>query len=275
MLYHELFKLFARRRTYIGFGAFLVLQGLILALLQHPKAKGQIGDLLEANGYAFAEHYMGLTLAIVVIAFSFTFLGGLYVALVAGDIVAKEVEEGTMRMILSRPVSRTRLLLVKLGACALYTLLLVGFLGTTALLFASAYRGGLGRLFIFLPDEDLFAAYDTAEGLSRYVRSIACLAFATLTITCLGFMFSCFRMKPAAATILTLSVFFVDAVLTNLPYFADLKPWFLSYHIGFWVRTYHDIVPWPRIVQSAVYLLGFMATFVVIGIVHFNSRDLK
>lgn len=271
----ELFKLFARKRTYIGFGAFVVLQAMILALLQHPRARESIAELLEQNGLGFDDHYMGLTLGIVVIAFSFTFLGGLYVALIAGDIVAKEVEDGTMRMILSRPIGRVRLLLIKFAACVLYTLGLVWFLGITALIFASLYRGGLGQLFIFFPDEELFAFYDTGEGLWRYLRSIACLSFATLTIAALGFMFSCFKMKPAAATILTLSVLFVDVVLMNLPYFAELRHWFVSYHIGFWVRTYHAYPPWSEIVQSVAWLTGLMSTFVIVGIAHFAGRDLK
>ena len=271
----ELVKLFARRRTYIGFGAFVALQAMILALLQHPRARRSVAQILEQNGLGFDDHYMGLTLGIVVIAFSFSFLGGLYVALVAGDIVAKEVEDGTMRMILSRPVGRVRMLLIKFAACVLYTLTLVWFLGVTALVFASLYRGGPGKLFIFFPDEELFAFYDTAEGLWRYVRSIGCLSFATLTIAAMGFMFSCFKMKPAAATILTLSVLFVDVVLMNLPYFAELRHWFMSYHIGFWVRTYHAYPPWAEITQSVAWLVGLMSTFVIVGVTHFAGRDLK
>lgn len=271
----ELTKLFARKRTYIGFGAFVALQAMILALLQHPKARKSIADLLEKNGLGFDDHYMGLTLAIAVIAFSFTFLGGLYVALIAGDIVAKEVEEGTMRMILARPIGRVRLLLLKFAACVLYTLVLVWFLGATALVFASIYRGGPGKLFIFFPEEDLFAFYDTGAGLWRYTRSVLCLSYATLSIAALGFMFSCFRMKPAAATILTLSVFFVDVVLMNLPYFSELRHWFMSYHIGFWVRTYHAYPPWSEIVESVAWLTGLMATFVIVGVSHFAGRDLK
>ncbi|MEM8738784.1 MAG: ABC transporter permease subunit [Planctomycetota bacterium] len=272
---HELYKLFARKRTYIGFAAFLLLQAAILALLQHPHAQDAVGNILVKNGLAFSEYYNGLTLAIAVIAFSFTFLGGLYVALVAGDIVAKEVEEGTMRMILARPVGRTRLLLIKLAACLVYTLVLVLFLGATALLFATLYRGSLGKLFIFIDQENLFGFYDTLPGLYRYCRSVVCLALATLTIASLGFMFSCFKMKPAAATILTLSVFFIDAVLTNLPYFRELRGLFMSYHIGFWVRTYHEFPPWPAIGRSVLILFGLSTTFVVVGITHFRLRDLK
>lgn len=272
---HELIKLFARRRTYIGYGAFLILQVAILALLQHPRAKDEVARLLARNGLGFEDHYQGLTLAIVIIAFSFTFLGGLYVSLVAGDIVAKEVEEGTIRMILARPVSRFRFLSVKLVACAFYTVTLVVFLGVSALAFASAYRGGMGKLFIFIEPERLFAFYGTRDGLIRYALSVGCLAYGTLTIAALAFMFSCFKMKPAAATILTLSVFFIDAVLTNLPYFQSLRGWFMSYHIGFWVRVYHEYPPWPAIARSALILAALMTTFTVIGVTRFRLRDFK
>ena len=212
----------------------------------------------------------------MVIAFSFyVSLGGLYVALVAGDIVAKEYEEGTLRLVLARPVSRLRLLLVKFAACVIYSVSLVLFLGVTALVFAGVYRGGLGQLFIFIPEEKLFAFYDTGEGLWRYARGVCCLAGATVTITALAFMFSCFKMKPAAATILTLSLLFIDVVLMNLPYFRSLRSWFASYHMGFWVRTFHTYPPWPAIVESVLVLIGLSITFVVIGVTHFARRDLK
>jgi ABC-2 type transport system permease protein len=272
---HELHKLVTRRRSWIGFAAFFLLQLAILALLQLPEPKKQVGALLARNALPFTDFYQGLTLAIVIIAFTFTLLGALYVALVGGDIVAKEVEEGTMRMILCRPISRTRLLAVKFVACCIYTFALVVFLGVTALLLASAYRGGLGKLFIFIRAEDLFATYDTWPGLLRYARSICCLAFGTLAITAIAFMFSCFRMKPVSATVLTLTLFLGDLVLMNLPYFRSLKHWFLSHHVGFWVRTYHDPVPWADVAVSVSIILGVVMTAFITGVARFCTRDLK
>ena len=272
---HELVKLFARRRTYIGFGAFLAVQLAILLLLEHPKAKANVGRLLTANGLDFSEHYRGLTLAVVIIVFTFVLLGALYVALVAGDIVAKEVEDGTMRMVLSRPVARLRLLAIKYAACTVYTVVLVLFLAATALLFASVYKGGLGKLFVFIPEEELFAFYDTGEGLWRYARAAACLAYATLAVSSMAFMFSCFKMKPAAATILTLSVFFVDLVLQNMPFFRSFRGWFMTYHSGFWARTFHDVPPWPSILVSITYLGTLSVTFAAVGAMRFCTRDLK
>jgi len=107
----EVKKCFARRRTYIGFGAFLVVEIAILGLLQLPSAQRAVGRVLEASGFLFEDYYSGLTLAFLMMTNTIFFLGSLYLALIAGDVVAKEVEDGTLRMILSRPISRWRLIL--------------------------------------------------------------------------------------------------------------------------------------------------------------------
>jgi len=274
-LRNELLKLFARKRTYIGFGAFLFVQVTILLLLQLPKAKRAFRHLLETNGYAFEEYYSGLTLGLLIILFTIGLLGALYLALVAGDMVAKEVEEGTMRMTLARPVSRLQVLALKAVACVLYTFVLVVFIGVTSLLAGVIYRGGLGKLFLMAPPEHVFALFDTGEGLWRYARGVFFMGLSLQVISSLGLMLSCFKMKPAAATIVTLSVLFVDFVLRNVPYFASFEQWFVTYHTACWVRTFHDIVPWWSIAQSLVYLAALNLSFWVIGAMSFCSRDFK
>jgi len=271
----ELWKMFARKRTYIGFGAFMVMQVLVLAAFQLPKAQREAAKPLEKLGYTFSEYYQGLTLAVLIIVFTFVLMGVIYVTLVAGDIVAKEVEDGTMRLVLSRPISRLRLLMVKWLACCIYTILLVLFLGVTALLMATAYRGGLGNLFVYVREENIFAVYDTWDGLWRYTRAVCFLAVVTVTFSSLAFLFSCFRMKPAAATILELSVFFVDFLLRNFPYFKDYEWYFMSYHTASWARTFRDPTPWTELAQSLLILLALNLTFFIIAALHFGQRDLK
>ena len=47
----ELWKLFARKRTYIGFGAFLALEIVILIIFQLPKVQGSWKRLIERAGF--------------------------------------------------------------------------------------------------------------------------------------------------------------------------------------------------------------------------------
>ena len=274
-LKNELWKLFARKRSHIGFGAFLAVEGLILLLMQLPKPKKAVSDLLGANGYAVGEYYSGLTLGLLMLMFTIFLIGGLYLALVSGDVVAKEVEEGTLRMTLARPVSRFRIVLVKWIACAIYSAVLMVFIAATSLLAGVLYRGGLGNLFVFSPIEQIFGVFDTGEGLWRFARAIVFLALSLQAVSTLGFMFSCFNMKPAAATILTLTVFFVDFVLRTIPYFHGIERFFLTWHTACWIRTFHDLVPWWDIAESLAYLTAFNLSLFLIGTAAFCTRDLK
>ncbi len=270
----EMLKLFARRRTYIGFGAFVLIEALVLGLLHLPKPQRGLRRLIEENGYLFADYYSGLTLAALILIFTGPLLGALYLALVAGDVVAKEVEDGTMRMMLCRPVARARLLILKYCAVAIYTFVLAAFLGSSALI-AGFLSEGPGGLFVLAPGEGVFALFQPIPGAVRYAAALPLLGLSLLTITSLGFMFSCLHMKPAAATIVTLSLFFIDVILRGIPQFESISEYFMTTRMAAWVHIFDPRIPWLRMVESYAWLLGLDATFVCIGLVAFQRRDLK
>src|SRR5215475_3964254 len=133
-LRNELWKLFGKKRTYIGFGAFLIAQNGMLLMFRFTKWQKNWERLLAGNGYLAQDYLSALTVALVMLIPQIILLMPLYTSLVGGDLVAKEAEDGTLRMILSRPISRFRLLLVKWLAGAVFCVLLVLVLGGTALL---------------------------------------------------------------------------------------------------------------------------------------------
>src|SRR4051812_30652076 len=87
-------------------------------------------NLLQINGYFAEEFLSALSVAIIMLLPQVILLMPLYAALVGGDLVAKEAEDGTLRMILSRPISRFRLLLAKWFAGVIFSVVLVTVLGT-------------------------------------------------------------------------------------------------------------------------------------------------
>ena len=206
-LWHELVKLFARPRTYIGFGAFLFMEGMVITGLNFPKPRAAFRHMIERAGFSFDHYFSGLTLGLQMVMWTVFLLGGLYLSLVAGDVVSKEVEEGTMRLMLCRPVARWKIVLQKYVACVVYTAVLTLFIGATALVAGVLYRG-VGGLFAFSLSPHLFAIYETGPGLLRYLSAIPLLSLALMTFASIGFFFSCLKMKPAAATITTLSLLF-------------------------------------------------------------------
>jgi ABC-2 type transport system permease protein len=269
----ELRKLFGRKRTYIGFGAFLAVELMVLILFQRPKVQGWFRGMIERAGYGFEYYFSGLTLALLILMATFL-LTMLYLALVGGDIVSKEVEDGIMRMVLCRPVSRVRILLVKYCACVLYTFALIFFIGTSALLVGIIQRG-TGGLFVMAPEQKIFALYDMGEGLIRFYAGLFFYAASFLSITTLGFALSCCNMKPAAATIVTLSVFVVDWIFHHLPYFESIKDWFITKNMASWANIFRGEVPVASMIEDYAYLLGVNGTLVILGIMVFQCRDFK
>jgi ABC-2 type transport system permease protein len=270
----ELVKLFGRKRTWLGFGAFLAVEVLILSLLQTPGAARALRRATTQGGMDFSHFYSGLTLAYLMISGTIFILGSLYLALVAGDVVAKEVEDGTMRMMLSRPVSRLRVLALKYAACVLYTWMLTLFIVSSSLLLALAFRGR-GGLVVFAPMEHVFGFYEEGPGLYRYLLGTAMLLLVMPTISSIAFMFSCLNIKPASATICTLTVYIVDTVLRNIPYFEDLRGYFITYHMADWAQCFQQKLPWERLVHSGEYLILVDTVCVALGTLYFLRRDFK
>jgi ABC-2 type transport system permease protein len=273
-LRNELKKLFARKRTYIGFGAFLLVELFILFQLNRPRPRASFQRFIEENGYGFDQYFSGLTLGLAMLTWTSFLLGSLYLALIAGDVMSKEIEEGTMRMMLCRPISRARIVALKYAACVIYTFVLVAFIGISALLTGLFYKG-FGGLILLPFIEQFFAIHEPWPGLMRYLGALPLLALSMTTITSMGFMFSCFNMKPAAATIVTLSLFFFDTIFHNIPYFESLKPYFLTTHMSAWMHVFKALIPTWEMLEDYAYLFGLDATFLIIGLAVFHQRDFK
>jgi ABC-2 type transport system permease protein len=271
---NELRKLFARKRTYIGFGAFLLVEGFVLFMINLPKPRAHFRRLIEQNGYGFDQYFSGLTLGLLMLMWTTFLLGALYLALVSGDLVSKEVEDGTLRMTLCRPVSRSRIIALKYISSVIYTFVLIFFIGATAMAAGVLYHG-LGGLFVFAPTEKIFALHEQWPGMARYFCALPLLALSLATVSSLGFMLSCFNMKPAAATIVTLSVMFLDSIFRNIPYFESLQPWFITTHMSAWLQAFAPYVPVWSMVEDYAYLFALDATFLVIALAVFQTRDFK
>jgi ABC-2 type transport system permease protein len=117
--------------------------------------------------------------------------------------------------------------------------------------------------------------YEFGPGLVRYLAALPLLGLSLLTVSAIGFMFSCFNMKPAAATILTLSILFVDLILSAFPYFESFRPYFFSQRMGVWMDIFRTPIPVWQMVEDYVWLFAINATLLAIAVVNFQTRDFK
>jgi ABC-2 type transport system permease protein len=270
----ELMKLFARRRTYIGFGVFVALETLLLIRI-HYKGLTAIRQAILGSGGEMDHFFSALTVAFLIVSLSVFLLGALYLTLVAGDIVAKENEDGHMRLLLARPVSRFRLLLLKYLTCTCYAVFLIQFLAWTAFALGLSLRGWGGGFFFWTIDAPFVSLFDWDEGLWRYFTGTLAMGFCMTVMSSMGFCLSCFRIKPAAATIGALSYMLVDFILRNNDFMEGYKHLLLTQHMTIWTRFMEETIAWPLIVRGAAVILAVNVTLFTIGYAVFESRDLK
>jgi len=179
-------------------------------------------------------------------------------------------------MILCRPVERMQLVIAKALTCLVYTFVLMAFIGVSALL-AGLWRHGMGSLFAFAPRDvgGIFAMYEPAEGLLRYFLAIPVLSLSLFPICCLGLLLSCLPIKPAVATVVTLSLFFVDNILAGIPFLEGLREFFFTPRITSWTQIFQYQIPWEMLVENQLWLMGANITLALIAAVIVEGRDFK
>ncbi|MEZ0274207.1 MAG: ABC transporter permease [Roseimicrobium sp.] len=270
----EVRKMLERKRTYIGFGAFVVMELVIYWVLQGKTVASMIRRGIVRQGESAEYYYSAYTLGIIVLALSLL-LASVFVALVAGDVVAKESEDGNLRMALARPISRLRLLTIKFLSCAVFAFVLVQFLVWTVLLMGIALRGNGGGMIFGIPEENMVIMHDGEEALKRYAMGSVGIAFSMIGVGSLAFMLSCFRIKPVAATVSAVAYLLVDWILYQTRLLDDYRPWMLTHYMASWRMLFFENIPWVTILRNYAVLCGASLTLFVVGAAVFESRDLK
>lgn len=270
--------MFARKRTYIGFGIFLAVELVILFLLKIDGVERSLQRTIENVAGGFEHYFSALTLGFLIVLGTMLLLGTIFISLITGDIVAKETEDGNLRLLLSRPVSRFRLMMVKFLSCQIYALFLFWFVGITAFCVGLIERGWGGGMFLWAPELPRVSIFSWNEGMLRYLLCVSAFSIVYLPISGMAFSLSCLRIKPAAATIVTIAFFFADRILGKfpIPIFEDYQHFFITSRMErAWLLLWHQDIPWPSVMEAWLWLLGFGLTGFVVGWVIFERRDVK
>lgn len=269
----ELFKIFSKTRTYIGFIAIGLLVPLIqLALyidgqtyiefsLQNLKEAFNFqGDLL--NGYLAC--YIILATLYVHIPFLIT--------LVTGDLLAGEASGGTFRILLTRPVSRTNLLLSKFFAGMIYTSALIFWMAAISLLLGIAIMG-TGDLIVI---KNIVYVFPENTVLVRLLAAFAFGLVAMWSVAALSFMFSSFTDNSIGPIILTMTVIISFIVISaiDLGLFRAIKPYLFTNYMGGWKLFFETPIDYAKIMGSIAVLFGHIFVFVTIAIINFNRKDI-
>ncbi|MEZ5016760.1 MAG: ABC transporter permease subunit [Flavipsychrobacter sp.] len=275
MLRLELYKIFKRPRTYISFGVVTAITCLIqLAMLADGKSFIQFILQSASNDFSIEGNVLNGYLITYIILQSLLIQIPLLVALVAGDLIAGEANMGTLRLLLTKPISRTRLVLVKFAAGLVYTmLLLIWFaiigLGLSVLLFGS------GDLINIKSDSIVFLLEN--EVLWRYGYAFGFAFLAMSTVTALAIFLSVLAENSVGPIIGTMGVIIVLMIFTNLelPLFNLVKPYLFTTHMIAWKGFFDAPIQYGEIMNSAIILVLYIIGFLLATIIIFNKKDIK
>jgi ABC-2 type transport system permease protein len=284
----ELYKIFRKPRTYISFGAIAAMVTIVQVALKFDGRSyiefvlGSLKDSLDIpydtilNGYFVCFVILNLLLIHI----------PLLIALVAGDEIAGEANMGTLRLLVSKPVTRTQLMLAKFTATVIYTALLLVWMAFLSLLLSVLIFG----------TNDLVVARSTgleiisrSDIMWRYLAAFGYATVALTTVASLAFLLSVFADNSIGPIVSTISIVIVFTILSELQiplYDRTVKPWLFTSHMLGWKGFFYlktdgegtsiagSIENLPAVMKSMGILLAYIAAFTSTAIYIFKKKDI-
>lgn len=270
----ELFKIFKKPRTYIAFGAIAAIVFLVQFAL-YVDGDTYVNFMLGSieNSFSVEGNLLNGYLVFFIILQTLLVHVPLLVALVAGDMIAGEANMGTLRLLITKPVSRTSLLVSKFFASAIYSVLLLTFMAILGLLL-SMMIFGTGDLMILKSEKILIIDY--ADILWRYFAAYGFAALSMVTVAALSFLFSVFAENSIGPIIAAMSVVIVFTILTtmDIPFFNHIKPYLFTNHMLNWKGFFDRPVDSREVTKSALFLLCHILFFVSLTVYIFKRKDI-
>ena len=292
LLQIELFKISRRPRTYIAFAAITAIvfifqfafkadgQSYMDLMLQDVKDTFTFDRVESINGY-FMCYIILNTLLIQV---------PILIALIAADSISGEANMGTLRLLISKPISRTQIILVKFAAATIFTILLLLWMAISALLL-SILIFGTGDMLVFRTKgtESMIMLITKDDVMWRYYAAFAYATVALTVIAALSLLLSIFAENSIGPIIATVCIVIVCTIISNInvPIIErNVKPYlFTSYLVGwkgfFYIGTDEtgktikgSLENWPAIRKSLLILLAHIAVIVTTAVVVFRKKDI-
>jgi ABC-2 type transport system permease protein len=265
LFWSELKLIIGRRRNQAGvvvLAAVPVLIAIALKLAGNDEGGGGpafFGDITDN----------GLFVALAALTVELPLFLPLAVSAIAGDAVAGEANQGTLRYLLTVPVSRTRLLVVKFAS------IVVACFAATLIVAAS----GLAIGFVLFPVGDVTLLSGTqvslATGIGRLLMICAYLAICLVALGAIGLFISTLTEQPIGAIVGLATLTITSQILGNLTQLSWLHPYlFTNYWLAFG-DLLRDPMAFDLVGRGLISAGVYTAIFGTLAWARFNSRDIS
>jgi ABC-2 type transport system permease protein len=235
----ELTKLRYLKRTYLGLFAAAVVP-ILFVLAIHFHGGHRRGD------FAFSDYLSrsGLAVPLVILLFGAVWMFPLITALVAGDIIASEDHNGTLKTVLTRSLERWQLFTGKALAAASYAVVAILLCVTVAVL-AGCIQSGFHSL------QSLSGTIVSApKSLELVYVSFLIYMLPIMAIVCIGLMLSALTRNSAAAVVGTLMISLLLQLIGILPGLGGVQPYLLSTQFNAWQGLLRTPIDWAPVLRA-------------------------
>jgi ABC-2 type transport system permease protein len=259
----ELRKLVSQKRTYLGLALVVVLP-LFFVVFQNFHQRHDHG---ADNIFAAQITQSGLATPVLMLLFLSVFMLPLTASLVAGDIVAAEDGNGTLKTILTRSVNRGQVFAAKAMAAMSYAALAV-FLSAAVATVAGILSWGFEPVRTFSG-----TVVPAGEALLLVFASNAIYLIPLLTVASIGVLLSTATRNSAAAVVGTIGLVILLFIVAQIPGLEAIRPYLLTEQFENWHGLLRTPTDWTPIAHSAWVCALYLLPALFSGYLIFLRRD--
>jgi ABC-2 type transport system permease protein len=259
----ELRKLVSQKRSYLGLGLIVFLP-LLFVLVENLHQRHMHGG---ESVFAAQITQSGLATPVLMLTFLSLFMLPLVAALVAGDIVANEDGNGTLKTILTRSVDRGQVFAAKALAAMTYATIAV-FLSAAVASVAGIACWGLHSL------TSLSGTVVSAhEALLLVFASNLIYLIALFTVASIGVLLSTATRNSAAAVVGTVGLVILLDIVASIPGLEGIRPYLLTQQFEAWQGLLRTPTDWTPVAHSAWVCALYAVPALLAGYLVFLRRD--
>ncbi len=270
----EIRKMASRPRSYISFAAVTLIISIIQLAL-YADGESYIGFITQSMEQSFTLQgkLLNGNLVCFIILQMLIVQIPLLIALVTGDMISGEAAMGTLRLLSTKPISRTKILLSKFIAGCVYILLLLVWLAFLSW-FISRIIFGDGDLIVLKSDGiTILQAHDL---IWRFAAAFAMAFLALAVVAALSLMLSVFSDNSIGPIVSTMAVIILFTIIgtMDVPLFDKIKPFLFTTHMIIWRNFFDQPLNISQILQSVFILLLHIFILTGVAIKAFNKKDI-
>ena len=268
----EISKIFFRPRSYIGFAVSLFISMLVtFGIFLEGSTIVQIALDSLSDSFGFEGKIINGNLSSFILYNSFIIHVPILVSLVAGDTISGEANAGTIRLLLTKPVSRFSFYWSKFLAVNFYTVVLIVFFTSFSYLLGIILMGK-GDLIVIRNGINVISENDV---LWRFLYATVFTSVSMMVVASLAIMLSTYAKNSLGPIIGTMAILIALNIICTVGFstLEPILPYLFNVHFVKWQNYFEFEVNFSAQNKSIFLQVAYIMLFSVIGYLNFKRKD--